>query len=376
LLFLSGSLLSTVVPAKAQTSTPEVVFTRPITQEVTEYLSFTGTVEPTERVELRARVSGYIDRVLFKDGAAVKKGDVLFEIDSRLYQVELERAEGELKKAVARLKRETDALKRLQGREDKPEELERARHEREDAEAGVQVARAGLERAKLTLGFAKVTAPISGRFSRCVGPGNFVKADATPLATIVNFDTVHIHFNAAQDEFTALRKAIPEGKVKTASERSLPVVVNLDDQPGLPHKGHIDFQHSDPKPSEKPFRLRAVVPNPTGILVPGLSVAVRVLTSESYRALLVPEEAVRDEGDQTVLFVINGKSVVERRRVKVGFRQEGLRVVTEGVTAEDQVALGQICLKQGDRVVYSLADLRAGMAVKPREESPEKKGKE
>jgi RND family efflux transporter MFP subunit len=267
---------------------PEVPVRQPLVREVTDYQDFTGRTEAVSQVELRARVSGFLDRVLFKDGADVKKGELLCEIDPRPYMAELQKAEtrraveeAKLKRAEAEFKRAKALLPR-QGisRED----FDKIADDRAVAEAEVHAAMAECEAAKLNVAFTKVTAPISGRISRrLIDPGNVVRADETPLATIVSLDPMYVYFDV--DERTALRmwRAAREGKAKAATE--LPVAMGLADEKGFPHRGKVDFADNRVDPKTGTLRMRAVLPNADGLLVPGLFVRVRLTTSEPHKAL-------------------------------------------------------------------------------------------
>jgi RND family efflux transporter MFP subunit len=279
---------ATCLAAEPAAAPPEVPVRQPLVREVADYEDFTGRTEAVSQVELRARVSGYLDKVLFKDGAEVRKGELLFEIDPRPYMAELQRAEthravseAKLKQAETELKRATALLAR---QAISREEFDKIADDRAVAEAEVHVARAECEVAKLNLSFTKVTAPISGRISRrLIDPGNVVKADDTALATLVSLDPMYVYFDV--EEGTALRlwRAAREGKAKRAAE--LPVAMGLADEQGYPHRGIVDFADNRVDPKTGSLRMRAVLPNADGLLVPGLFVRVRLTTSGPHKAL-------------------------------------------------------------------------------------------
>jgi RND family efflux transporter MFP subunit len=266
--------LAFVSLACAAVDPPEVPVTRPAPREVTDHAVFTGRTAASRSVEVRPRVSGYLTKVAFKDGDEVKQGDLLFEIDPRPYQAELEKAQAGVAVAQARLQ-QADAdyqrRKALSGRGGvSQEELDRAAGERVVAEAGLRAARAALDAARLTLGFAKVHAPMSGRIGRrLLDPGNLVKADETPLATLVATGPLYVYFDV--DERT-----LAKGRLKAG----LPVAVGLAGEDGYPHEGRIDFLDSRVDAAKGTVRVRAVLANPAGRLRPGQSARVRVAASE------------------------------------------------------------------------------------------------
>jgi RND family efflux transporter MFP subunit len=347
---------------------PAVSVSQVVEGVVTDYEDFTGRTEAVSRVELRARVTGYLDRVTFKDGADVKKGEVLFEIDSRPYRAEVEKAEARLALREAGVKRAELDFRRakalLARRAISKEEFDKLAADLEEAQAALIVARADLTATRLTLSFTKVYAPIDGRIGRrLLDAGNLVKADDTILATIVSRASMYVYFDI--DERTLLRslRAVGAGKLGAKGEIDLPVRMGLADEKGRPHRGRVDFMDNSLRPGTAALRVRAVLPNADGLLMPGLFVRVRLTTSAPFKALLVPEEAVVLGKGQASLFLVNDKSVVEERRVRLGQRHDGLRVVEEGVKAEDSVVFG------------GLRDLRPGMTVKPRkvDVAPKKK---
>jgi multidrug efflux system membrane fusion protein len=339
---------------------PELPVVQPIVRMVTDYVEVAGRTEAAASVELRARVTGFLVATPFKEGAEVKRGDVLFESDPRPYRAELTKAEAAVQLGEARLKQAELNYKRIEAlfmrRAASKEELDRAAGERTEAQAGIRLAQANLEAAKLTLSFTRVIAPIDGRIGRrLVSPGNLVKADDTLLATIVSQAPIHVYFDV--DERTALRLIRQARAGQLKGKGGLPVVMRLADEKNFPHRGVVNFADNRINPNTGTLRLRAVFDNPRPaagprLLMPGLSVRVRLMTSEAHKALLVPERAVVVDKGQAFLFVVNKKNVVEKRSVELGQRHDDLRVVEKGLLAEDRVALAR--------------GLRAGITVKPR----------
>jgi RND family efflux transporter MFP subunit len=342
-------------PTPAAAAPPEVDVIQPLTRDVVDYEDFTGRTEAAQAVTLRARVSGYLIKAAFQEGAKVKQGDLLFEIDPRGYQADVDRAKAELARAEAHLKRVAAELERAKALLPKGnisrEEFDKITGDREEAQASVAVARASLEAARLQLDFSHVPAPINGKIGRrLLDPGNLVKADDTPLAVLVSTDPVYAFFDVDERSYLRLARALQQGKTKADP----PVTMGLADEEGFPHNGKVDGVNNQADPTTGTIRFRAVFPNPQGLLIPGLFVRIRLATSSPYKALLVPDPAVGTRDGEKYLLVVNSKNVVERRAVKVGARQDDLRVVNEGLTANDQV------------IVRGLQRVRPGMTVKPK----------
>jgi RND family efflux transporter MFP subunit len=344
-------LLACLSLACAAADPPEVPVTRPVSREVTDHAEFTGRTAPSRTVEVRPRVSGYLTKVAFKDGAEVKQGDLLFEIDPRPYQADLDKAQAGVAVAQARLKQvdvEYQAARALAAQKTVgPTELDRAAGRRDEAEAGLRAARAALEAARLTLGFTKVHAPMSGRIGRrLLDPGNLVRADETPLAALVATDPLYVYFDVDERTLRRLGKGKPLATVQVA--------VGLAGEDGYPHRGVIDFLDNRVDADKGTLRVRAVLPSPRGLLRPGQFARVRVATGEPYRALLVPAAAVAADRGRKFVYVVNEKDVVEIRPVTLGPRAGESVVVKDGLKGADRVVVG------------GLAGLREGTAVKPR----------
>jgi RND family efflux transporter MFP subunit len=346
-------LAALVVPAAGRAEPPGVPVSRPVQREVTDALDFTGRTRAAETVELRARVTGYLEKVLFREGDMVRKGDVLFEIDARPYQAALEQAkanltlaEAQLKLAESNLRRAEELLKRGNlGKED----YDKAVADRAEAQARVAAARAAVEVAQLNHDWTRARAPISGRIGRrALDVGNLVRADETSLGQIVSTGPIHVYFDMDERSYLRYRRAQPEtGKAEQ------PVLVGLGDEKGFPHQGRLDVIDPTVDAATGTVRVRAVLPNDKNLLVPGLFVRVRLPLGKPREALLVAEQAVGSAGDKRFVLVVNDKNVVERRPVELGALHDGLRVVERGLTRDDRV------------VVRGVGDLRPGVEVKP-----------
>ena len=272
---------------------PEVSVSQPIEEPVQETLEFTGRISAVESVEVRARVTGYITKVAFTDGALVKAGDLLFEIDPREYQAAVLRAEGQVARLRAQLARAESEVARNQALRPSgaasARELERSVAERGAAEGELKTTLGQLETARLDLEFTRVTAPIAGRVSRAeVTQGNLVIVGTTGgplLTTIVSLDPINVDFDADERALVRFRKSTiaQDGAATPENVRAaaVPALVALAEEKDFPHRGTIDFVDNQVDPSTGTIRVRAVLPNPNGLLTPGLFVRVRVPVSQA-----------------------------------------------------------------------------------------------
>ncbi len=311
-------------------------------REVIEFDEYTGRLEATENVEVRARVNGYLQSIHFKDGQLVKKGDLLFVIDPRPYQAEVDRVTAELQLAQARLElAKSDyarAQKLLQFRAISQEEADtRAATERQ-AEESAQAGRAAVKAARLNVEFTRVTAPITGKISRkLVTEGNLINggsAESTLLTTIVSLDPIYCYFEADERSYLKYMRLAKERK-DSAREGRNPVHLALADEKGFPHRGSIDFIDNRLDTKTGTMSGRAVFSNADLSLTPGLFGRVRLQGSAPYEALLVPEEAVGSDQSQRFVFIVNGGNTVEYRAVQVGPLIHGFRVIREGLRSDD-----------------------------------------
>jgi RND family efflux transporter MFP subunit len=352
-------------PPAPATKPPEVVVSRPVVKEIIDYNDFTGRTEAVASVEVRARVTGYLDKVLFTEGDDVKQGQPLFEIDPRTYHADVNRADAVLQQAKARLARLELDFKRaaplLPSQAISREDYDKIVGDREEGKAAVGIAEAARDLAQLNLGFTKVLAPISGRASRqLIDPGNMVKADETALTTIVTLDPIYAYFDVDERSVLKFRRLMEAGKVKAARDSVSPVQMGLVDEedekgnPLFPHAGVINFADNRVDAMTGTLRLRGKFDNPKHFLAPGLFVRVRVPIGTPHRAILISERALGNDQGQKFVYVVNDKSEVVYRRVTVGAMQDGLRVIDEGLAQNEQV------------VVDGLQRVRPGITVQPK----------
>ena len=346
-------------PALAATPPPVVMVSLPVEREVRDYYEYTGRTAAVEAVEVRARVSGYLVKVNFQEGAVVKKGDLLFQIDPRPFQAVLDQAKGQVAQLEARLARAEADVTRYERLLPKgaasQKDLDTAVADRGEARAGIQSARAAVDRAALDLEFTKVTAPISGRISRhLIDEGNLVTADTTLLTTLVSIDPMYVYFDADEGSVLRVRQLIREGKLRSARDVAVPVLLGLANETGFPHQGTINFVDNQVNPQTGTLRLRGVFPNENGALEPGYFARVRLLIGQTHGALLVTERAIDTDQGQKILYVVNDKSEVHSRPIRVGALHDGLRVIEEG-------------LQPGERVIVNgLLQVRPGIPVTPK----------
>lgn len=334
----------------------EVFVATPTQQTVTDQEEFTGRTHAKETVELRARVTGYLKAVEFKDGALVKEGDLLFEIDDGPYKAEAERATAAVEQAKAKLERltrqEIRVKQLLATKAISQENYDQVAFDRSEALAALGAATATQGLADLNLGYTKVYAPISGRIGRkLIDVGNLVRADETPLANIVSLDPIQAYFDIDERTVLRIRRLIAEGKVRSARDHAVEVEIGLADHNDFPLKGTIDFIDNQIEASTGTLRARAEIPNKNFLLSPGFFVRLRMPIGDPHQALLVPEEALGSDQGHRFLYVLDDANKVTYRRVQVGPLRDGKRVIESGIAANERVVVeGLQRVKRGEIV--------------------------
>lgn len=348
---------------------PKVTVAKPLQQEVINYLEFTGTTRAFEEVEVRARVAGFLQRMEFTPGTKVEKGDLLFVIDPREYQAELNAARADLGSAEAKFKRAqaefTRADKLFKQKAGAEKNVVKWRGERDIAKATVARAKAKVDQAGLDLSYTKVTAPITGRVSRnFVDMGNLVgEGEPTLLTRVTRNDPMYAYFNLNERDLlmamAMLRKTVEEKGLDrekdSVSKADLPVFLGLANEEGYPHKGIADFAESGVDTGTGTLQLRGVFPNPgrSPMLIPGLFTRLRMPIDKQKNALLVTERAIGADQGGRYLLVVNSENVVEKRPIRLGRLVDGLSVIEEGVQPGEWV------------VVNGLQRARPGAKVDP-----------
>jgi RND family efflux transporter MFP subunit len=358
LLFVASFLLAgcaSEVPTAPPPRSPEVLVSLPVQREVVDYEIFTGRTEASTRVELRSRVTGYLDRTYFQEGDLVKKDDLLFIIDPRPFRAELAKAEASLASSQTHARRLETDFERAQvlfGRQAiGREEFDKLRCDRDEARAACRVAESNVELARLNLQYTEVRAPCTGRISRrLVDPGNLVKADETILTVLVAEEPMYAYFDV--DERTLLRQMMREGQLEATLNDRVAVSIGLADEEGFPHTALVNFVDNRVDPGTGSMWLRAQFVNPHRPIKAGLFVRVRFPLGQPYRAILVSEQALGTDQGQKFLYVVDADGKVEYRQVTPGRLQEdGMRIIQAGLKPDERV------------IVSGLQRVRAGAVV-------------
>lgn len=378
---VSSGCHTSVATPPAPPKPPEVMVAHPLAEDVIEYEEVTGRTWATDTIEVRSRVSGYLDKVYFRDGAEVKAGEILFEIDPRPFRAELEKASATVKQAEAhleRLVRQEERLKKLlPSKSITMDEYEAITFELQEAKAALESARATESTAILNLNYTRITSRISGVVGRrLIDEGNLVKADDTTLATIVSIDPIHAYFDLDERTYLRFKRLMQEGKVKSPQEVNWPAKVAVADDPNYTIEGSINFIDNQLDGSTGTLRARANIPNKDGLLSPGLFIRMQVPIGEPHKAILVREEALgSDQGQRFVYLIEQAKNdktgvmedVVRYRRVTIGMLDRGRRVITEGLTGTERVIVtGLQRVRPGVAVQATLVD-KDGKPIKPKE---------
>jgi RND family efflux transporter MFP subunit len=346
---------------QAAAKPPEVSVAQVVEKRVKDWDEFTGRLQAVETVEIRPRVSGYIDKVAFTEGSQVKSGDLLFIIDPRPYQAEYGRAAADVKRFKTAQDLARIELARVQRLRDSgavsEEELDQRKSTVAQGEANVAGSEAALETASLNLNFTRVTSPIAGRVSRAeVTRGNLVTGGnngGTLLTSVVSMDPIYLYFDGDEQTYLRYTKMARLGERPSSRDTPNPVQVGLADEEGFPHSGTVDFVDNQLNPQTGTIRARAVLPNKDGQFTPGMFARVRLLGSGEYTAILIEDRAVNTDQNQKYVLLLGANNQIEYRKVKLGRVINGLRVVLEG-------------LKPGDVIVVNGAQrVHPGVTVTP-----------
>jgi multidrug efflux system membrane fusion protein len=364
LVFLIGMLsgCDSKLPV-AETPPPPVTVSQPISKDVIDEDDYEGRIAAVDTQKVEARVTGYLDKVNFKDGQMVKPKELLFEIDPKPYKATLDAAEAQVAAADAALNlalKEYARARSLQrSNAASAEEVDVWIGKQGVAKAEKLKALAEVEKAKLELGFTKIFSPIEGRISRTkITAGNLVNPSGdTVLTTIVTVDPMYVYFDvderALQRYKHDFRKGNESALAPSVKELKIPVQVGLEGETGYPHTGVIDFAENQVNASTGTIQVRGVIPNPKGVLDAGMRARVRVPVSEPHKSLLITERAVGTDQGRKFVYVVNDQKTAERRDVVLGRTSGGLQIVQEGLKPEDWV------------VVNGIQRIRDGAKVEP-----------
>jgi len=333
------------VPAAA----PTVTVSQPLVKRITEWDEYTGQFAAAETVEIRARVSGYLQSVHFVDGQMVEAGDLLFVIDPRPFEIALAAAEAELARAKAAVELAEAQLKRAETlRKDdfvSQSAFEERTQESRAARAAVRVAEANVAAARLDLEYTRITAPIRGRVGAAtLDPGNLVtggiNGGTTLLTTIVSLDPIHLTFDVSESNLLAYQRAVLDGRLGSLRDGTVPVQARLMDETTWTLQGTIDFVNNQVDRSAGTIRMRAIMPNPRTIIVPGQFGQVRIPGSEPYDAILVPEAALITDQARKIVMTVAEDGTVVPKLVRVGpNRGPELRIIREGLEPTDRIII-------------------------------------
>lgn len=323
---------------------PVVFVAKPLKTKLVDWDDYVGRFEAINSVDVRPRVTGYLQSIGFRDGQMVRKGQVLFVIDPRPYQAALAQARGQEAHATSALANARIELTRAQNllaaRAIAEQEYETRLATEQQAAADLAAAQANVQSAALNVTFTKVTAPLDGRASdRRVAPGNLVTQDTTVLTNITDLNPIRFIFDGAESFYLKYERESRKGSRPESRNFANPVEIRLQDQPNYVIKGRMDFVDNALDPNSGTIRGRAVVPNPDYSLTPGLFGHLRLLGSGAYEGLLIPDEAITTQQSDQVIYVVGPGGKVAQRKITTGPLVNGLRVVRTGLGADENVVV-------------------------------------
>ncbi|WP_299096720.1 efflux RND transporter periplasmic adaptor subunit [uncultured Winogradskyella sp.] len=334
----------------------------PVSETITEWDEYTGRFEASNKVDVRARVSGFLERVNFKDGQIVNKGDVLFIIDNRPFVIALDQAKADLAQAKANLEIAQDNFNRVENLKETGavsiEEFNRRKQALEYAKASIQLSQARVADAKLNLEFTRVKAPISGLVSRDrVNEGNLIdggSSNSTLLTTIVATSPIHFYFTSSESDYLRYVRLANNGERKAVRANGLPVLIKLQDEDEFVHEAKIDFVDNQIDNSTGTIENRAILPNKDLLLEPGMFGKARISGSAEHKAIMIPENIIGTNQSLRYVYVLGENNTVTSKNITLGpLHSNGLRIVRDGLLETDQL------------IVNNIQKIRPGIAVTP-----------
>jgi RND family efflux transporter MFP subunit len=341
-----------------------VTVAKPVQKTVTDTIELTGNTQSSNTVNLVARVAGYLQSVNFQDGSIVKKGDLLFVIEPEPYEANVQLAKATVEQQQATLTQATSEFERQQRlakqNATSQSQVESWQAQRDAAQAAVDEANANLQIAQINLGYTKIVAPFDGRIGQhLVDPGNLVGAGGpTQLATIDQLAPIYVYFNVDEQDVLRLRAGLRAAGKTLADVEPVKLGIGLQNETGYPHEATLDFVASDVDQSTGTLQARGSIQNQDYVFLPGMFVRVQVPVGTTDNALLVPDRALGMDQRGHYLLVVGQDDTVEQRPVQVGALHDGMRVITDGLSADDAV------------VVDGLQRAIPGSKVAPREVAP------
>ena len=348
-LLLAGLLSGCDTKPAASTNRPplpSVTVSKPIQKSITEWDEYTGRFEALKTVVVRARVSGFIDSIHFKDGQIVKEGDLLFVIDQRPYKLAVDQAKSDLERARAKLDIATADVERgtplISHQTLTAREFDTRRSTQREAAGGVGAAEAALKQAELNLEWSEVRAPIAGRISdRRVDAGNLItggQSGATLLTVIVSLDPIHFIFEGSESDLLHYLRLAASGGRQSSRDVENPVSVRLADETDFKHTGRMDFVDNAINPKTGTIRGRAIFDNKDGLLTPGFFGRLRLYGGNS-EAFLIPDSAIVSDQASKIVFAVAEDGTVGVKKIELGPIVDGLRVVRSGLAPNDRIVI-------------------------------------
>ncbi|MCG7393427.1 efflux RND transporter periplasmic adaptor subunit [Microvirga sp. ACRRW] len=337
---------------------PPVTVAKPVVKDIIEQTDFIGRFEAIDQVDIRSRVSGYLDKVHFQDGTNVKAGDLLFTIDQRPYRNALEQAQAAVTSSQVRMEFAQSDLERAEQLRRTGNITDQLYDQRRQSfltgKAELDRAQAALRQARLDLEFTEIKSPLSGKISRkLVSEGNLVNANETVLTNVLSLDPIHFYFDVDERSFLALSRQTQGGTRTTAQGEYNEVLLTLTDERLGQRKGQLDFVDNRLDAASGTMRSRAIFENKDHFLTPGLFGRVTVGASDPYKGILLPDEAIGSDQDRRVVYVVGDNNIVNLKPVRIGPRIDGYRVIRDGLTGNETI------------VVNGLVRVRPGAPITP-----------
>ncbi|HAU0840130.1 TPA: efflux RND transporter periplasmic adaptor subunit [Legionella pneumophila] len=309
----------------------EVDVALPVKKNIVEWDEYTGRFQAVEEVDVRARVTGYLEAIKFQDGQTVKKGDVLFVIDQRPFKYALARAEAQYALAKAQYER---AIKLQKEKFISAEVIDQRFQD-------VQVAETRVQEAKLNLEFTEVKSPISGKISRdFVSVGNLIRMNDTILTRVVSVDPIYFYFETSQNDLLKYIRLDRAGKRLSSEKKPTPVLIKLPDEKDYLHQGEVDFLDNVIDSGTGTILARALVPNPDNVIYPGLFARVKLVGSGEYEAILLPDKAINTDQARKFVYVVDNENKVKRVYVELGpLRESGFYIIRSGLKGDEKVII-------------------------------------
>lgn len=348
---------------------PEVTIAAPLVRRLTEWDEFTGRFEPIQQVDIRARVSGYLQEIGFEDGDDVAAGQLLFVIDPRPYQATVDQVKAQIEQAQSRLTlaqlEQSRAAQLVTTSAVAKATLDQRNAELQAARAALASAEAELRQAELNLGFTRVAAPFAGRASaRRVDVGNLVN-DETLLTTVVQLDPIYLAFDMSESDFLAYQREVARGHLPSTRNRETLVEAHLTDEREWLHKGTMSFVDNIVEQGTGTIRARGVFPNSEGLITPGQFGRIRIPGSPEYDAILIPDSAIVTDQSRKMVFAVDAEGTVHPKVIRPGPSQPGgLRIVRNGLEASDRIVInGLLRARPGAKVTPTEGSIEPDMTL-------------